>query len=174
MSESTGVTSHRGIPSGIVGVVESVLTTHMAAVGILDSQNYKLKHYAGEFLAEDNLNRLVADVSQFSYVMWDVEMIDETGENSDLTMAEDTFSLILFCCVSNRFSESSQWSSSYDLAWDVRRAFQGVSFDNVADIHSNGYFTPLSIERELHVPGMSVHTFRMDATIVHDVNGVTP
>lgn len=168
----TGIITHRTIPSGLVALVKSMLTNHLQALGQEDGQKYKVQHYAGEFLAEDNLNRLVADVSQFSYVMYDIETIDETDIDSTQTMPEDTFSFIIFCAVSNRFSESSQWSTSYDLAWDARRAFQGISFEAEPDIHANGYFTPLSIERELHMPGMSVHTLRIDATVIHDVNAV--
>lgn len=172
MSVQTNIITHRTIPSGLIVLIDSVLTDHFAPLNIEDKTVYKLVHYAGEFLAEDNLERLKADVSQFPHIMWDIETIDETDIDASQTMPEDTFSFVLFCCVSNRFSESSQWSASYDLAWDARRAFQGLEFENQKDIHANGYFTPLSIERELHVPGMSVHTLRLDASVIHDVNAV--
>lgn len=172
MSVQTKIVTHRTIPSGLVALLRSVLVAHFDPLKVEDGKHYKIQHYAGEFLAEDNLDRLVSDVSQFPYIMYDIETIDETDVDSTQTMPEDTFSFILFCCVANRFHESSQWSSSYDLAWDARRAFQGVEFENEPEIHANGFFIPLSIERELHVPGMSVHTLRIDASVIHDVNAV--
>lgn len=172
MSHPLEVKTHRTIPSALVGLVRHTLDEYLTEISILDETNYKLKHYAGEFLAEDNLDNLVADVREFPYVMYDIETIDETDIDASQTMPKDTFGFIIFACVSNVFDASLQWSASYDLAWDVRRAFQGVKFAATKDVTSNGFFVPLSIERELHVPGMSVHTFRMDVEITHDVNGV--
>ena len=172
MAIQTEITTHRTIPSGLIALIRKQIVLHFAPLKTEDAKNYKIQHYAGEFLAEDNLNNLVGDVSQFPYIMYDIESIDETDIDTTQEMPEDTFSFIIFCCVANRFDESLQWSSSYDLAWDVRRAFQGVLFESEPDIHANGYFTPLSIERELHMPGMSVHTYRMDATVIHDLRGV--
>lgn len=172
MAIQTLVTSHRTIPSALIELIRKQIVAHFEPLKVADGKHYKIQHYAGEFLAEDNLNQLVADVSEFPYIMYDIESIDETDVDTTQQMPEDTFSFIIFCCVANRFDASLQWSASYDLAWDVRRAFQGVLFENEPDIHANGFFAPLSIERELHVPGMSVHTFRMDAEVIHDVEGI--
>lgn len=163
-----GFTTHRTIPTALSAFIETHIRNHLASLG---DDNYKVQHYAGEFLAEDNLNRLKADVTQFPTVLYDVEVIEEMDNDNTQTMPEDNFSYIIFCCHSNVFDESIQWRSSYELAWDVRQGFQGVKFDNTPDIVAEGYFIPKTIERELHVPGISVHTFRLEAEIIHDLFG---
>ena len=170
MAESLGITTHRTIPTALAAFIELHTRTYLSTLG--DSSLYKVQHYAGEFLAEDNLERLTGAVKQFPHILYDVELIDEVDTDGTQTMPEDTFSFIIFCCHSNFFDESIQWRSSYELAWDVRAGFQGVEFANTPDIVANGFFIPKSIERELHVPGMSVHTFRLEAQVVHDVSGV--
>ena len=168
MSLRIDFTTHRKIPSAISAFIEARIKDHLAD---LVDDNYKVKHYAGEFLAEDNINRLKGDVSQFPHVLYDVELIEEVENDNTQTMPEDTFAYIIFCCHSNVFDEAIQWSSSYELAWDVRTAFQGLAFASAPNVVANGFFIPSTIERELHVPGMSVHTFRLEVQIIHDING---
>lgn len=169
MSVTTGVESHRTIPTKLSAVVHARIHEFLAALG--DSENYKVQHYAGEFLAEDNLNQLKASVQQFPHIMYDVEVIEELETDNTQTMPEDSIAFIIFCCVSNAFDASIQWASSYELAWDVRAAFQGLEIEATAGFHGNAFFEPQSIERELHVPGMSVHTLRLDVRFVHDSKG---
>lgn len=161
-------TTHRKIPRDISAFIETQITVHLAGLG---DDNYKVQHYAGEFLAEDNLNKLKADVQQFPHVLYDVEVIEELDVDDTQTMPEDNFAYIIFCCHSNVFDEAIQWQSSYELAWDVRGAFQGLKFDPSPDLVSDGFFIPKTIERELHVTGLSVHTFRLEIQIIHDING---
>lgn len=164
-----GFTTHRTIPTALSAFIKTHITNHLAGLG---DDTYKVEHYAGEFLAEDNLNRLIANVSQFPHVLYDVELIEEIDTDNTQTMPEDNFAYIIFCCHSNVFDESIQWRSSYELAWDVRQGFQGIMFESTPNLVANGFFIPQTIERELHVPGMSVHTFRLEAQIIHDIHGV--
>ena len=163
------ITSQRTIPGDIAAFLETNIQEHLDGLGDVDT--YKVRHYAGEFLAEDNLNRLMADVSQFPHILYDMEVIEEIDVDDTQTSPEDNFGFIIFCCHSNVFDESIQWRSSYELAWDVRTAFQGVEFQSTGKLVANGYFIPRSIERELHIPGMSVHTLRVETQIIHDVKG---
>jgi len=165
----TDITEHRDLPSGLASMVEDYVTLKLGEISNVPP--YKVQHYAGEFLAEDNLDRLKADVSQFMHVMYDLEVIDTIETDASQTMPDELFTFIFFCCVSNRFDESIQWKSSYGLAWDVKRMFMGLELESEAVIHSNAYFTPLAIDRELHVPGMSVHTLRVELSLAHDVEG---
>ena len=169
---TTNVTLHRNLPSALASAVETILTTGAAALAIADSKAYKVKHYAGEFLAEDNMERLKADLRQFNHILYDMELIEEIESDSTQRMPQDIFSFLIFCATSNFFDESIMWKSSYALAWDVRRMFQGVEIVSTPDIHGSGIFVPQSIERELHVPGLSVHTLRIDVELTHDVDGV--
>ena len=172
MSRSTDIKTYRTIPAGLSALVGDVIHDHLAFINGQGNGKHKVSHYAGEFLAEDNIERLLASVSQFPTVMWDVETIEEMDVDDSQTMPEDLFRFIIYCCNSNRFDESIQWSSSYELAWDVKNAFQGLKFNSVSDIHAEGFFQPQTIERELHVPGMSVHTFRVNAEVISNSRGV--
>ena len=170
LNNSTGVTSVRSMPTALTTMLNTMMVQYFVSLGNITQP--KLQHYAGEFLAEDNMNRLKANVSQFSHVFYDIEAIEDVDTDSTQNMPETMFRFIIFCATSNRFDESLQWSSSYDLAWDIKQIFTGSEFTNVADIHANGYFEPQTIERELNVPGMSVHTLRIDAVVTYDAEGL--
>ena len=172
MAETVNATDHRTLPSALRTVIERVLLSYTNFLRNATGTTHKYRHYAGEFLAEDNLNQLKAEISQFPHIFYDFELIDEVDSNSDETIPTDRIDLILFCCVANYFEQDQQWYGSYDLAWDVRRAFQGLEFESTAGIHSNAICEGGSIERELHIPGLSVHTLRLSFEITHDSQGV--
>lgn len=172
MSIPTGIESQRNLPRELIELVRSTAEAHIAT--LVDDGFYapvKIRHYAGEFLAEDNMERLISNVKQHPHILYDLDTIDEIDTNSDQKIPNENFAFLLYICTSNFFDESLQWSESYALAWDVRNGFRGVEFSATPEIASNGFFLPGSIERELHVPGMSVHTLRLDIELIYDIDG---
>lgn len=163
----TGVTTHADLPSGLIAAVDEVIDTIFPV-----TSGYKIDHFAGEFFTADGVARLKSNVSQFPHILYDIERISPVDTDSTETMPETEFVFAIYCITTDYSSESSQWISSYALAWKLQSAFHGARFNNVREIHAEGVFEPDSIERELHIPGMSVHTLRISAVVTHNVQGI--
>lgn len=160
----TGTTIAAEIPTGIVAALTASLTASMPS-------GTKITQYAGEFYSEEGVTRLRQSISQFPHVMYDVEYIDFGEVGSDLQTPESEFRFVIYCVTTDFGSETRQWVASYVLAWKAALALQSDKFTATGDINAEGYFEPLNIEREFHIPGMSAHTLRVSALIPIDING---
>lgn len=138
-----------------------------AAKGTKLPANVKIGHYGGEFFDEETVKRLKGDVEQFPYIFVDLETIEQKetdqGFSYEKSATTDRFILLLYSvAASNHFDETAAWVSSYDLAWNGRRAVHGEEFVAITQVRSNGFFAARDIEREFHEPGISVHTVRVE------------
>jgi len=158
-------------PQTVTDRVDALLKANLT-----DASNIVIGHYAGEFLSEETLRELVAQVSQYPTLLYDIELIQDLPEQGDSTqrMPRDEIIILVYACSSNRSSQAEQWINSYVLAHRARKAIVGQEFENVAATNSNSFFQSDSIERELHIPGLSVHTLRLLLKPVVQLDPETP
>lgn len=157
------------VPTDLTDFVIATLQAGVTATTL--PANSRVRHYAGEFLDEDQLKRLTAEVEQHHHFMVDFETIqavtDRAGENNAWQLEpRDVFIVVVYSAASSLFSESLQWQTSYTGAWNARRVLQGVEFEAESGIVSAGKFIARDIEREFHIPGLSVHTLRVEIELV--------
>lgn len=139
---------------------------------------YRVKHYSGEFIDEEELERQLK--SNGPTVLVDVESIESIVEqtSSDKRSVKDTIYFDIYCANQRRLRDfTEQHIQAYVMAAQVRAAVSGFVITTTDDpsgntIHSNGLAYSLGIERAISNEHVSVYLLRAAVQITHDLDYV--
>lgn len=133
----------------------------------------RIKDYAGEFWDITRIEEQHPDMLAKDHILVLPELgtRDEAKSDSSGTIPRDNHDILLYCCVSDPGSEVDAFRSSYQLAFDVRKAVVGKELkpDNPQE-WSEGIVEWNFTDKTFVAPFLSVHECQVSIDVSYNLD----